>query len=274
MNFIKNYSTINICDIGSSPCESTPFIDKLLNNTDSKIIGFEPNNDEFKKLKNSPNKEYYNYAIGDGKIKNLNICAMPGMTSFLEPDIEYLKLFHGFEKWSQVLKKVPVKTKKLDQIENKFDLIKIDVQGYESEIIKNGKNKIKDSLVVQIETSPIPLYHNEKPFSYVCNQLEELGFNLHMFNNINTRIFKPMVLNNNIYSGLKHLFQLDCVFIKKLNNLKEIDADSLKKIILIMFWSFQSYDLVHLLITKLDALTGENNLENFLKHKIDFKKNY
>lgn len=274
MDFIKDYSKINICDIGSSPCDQTLFLDDLLNKTKSQIIGFEPNKDEFNKLNSSENKKYYNYAIGDGEVHNLNICAIPGMSSFLKPDVEYLKLFHGFEKWSKIIKTIPIQTKKLDDLNEKFDLIKIDVQGYESEIIKNGKNKIKDSLVIQIETSPIPLYHEEKPFSYICKQLEDLGFSLHMFNEINTRVFKPMVIDKNIYSGLNHLFQLDCVFIKNMNYLNKMKIDELKKIILIMFWSFKSYDLVHFLISKLDTLSGSNYLENFIKEDIKISKIY
>ena len=54
----------------------------------------------------------------------------------------------------------------------------------------------------------------------------------------------------------------------------DIDTDSLKKIILIMFWSFKSYDLVHYLITQLDSLTGEKNLENFLNQNIKIEKKY
>ncbi len=38
MDFIKDYSKINICDIGSSPCNKTPFIDVLFENTNSKIM--------------------------------------------------------------------------------------------------------------------------------------------------------------------------------------------------------------------------------------------
>jgi len=274
MDFIKGYSDINICDIGASPCDATPFIDSLLENTNSKITGFEPNIEEFKKLKISNNKKYYNYAIGDGQIHTLNICAWPGMSSFLKPNIDYLKLFHGFEHGSKILEKIPVKTKKLDDLVDKFDFIKMDVQGFESEIIKNGKNKISEALVIQIETSPTPLYHGEKPFSFVCNQLEGLGFSLHMFNKINSKIFKPMLINKNTYSGLNHLFQLDCVFVKNLDNLNKLNAENLKKMILIMFWSFKSYDLAHLLISKLDKLTGLNNLELFLKQDIKITKNY
>ena len=38
------------------------------------------------------------------------------MTSILEPDFEYLKLFHGFSDWAKVIKKVKVQTKKLNDV--------------------------------------------------------------------------------------------------------------------------------------------------------------
>ncbi len=261
MDFLKNKKPIVICDIGASPIDKTNFIEDLFNNTFSRIIGFEPNKEEFQKLDNTlSNKKYYNFALGDGKKKILNICKSPGMTSFLEPDFEYLSKFHLFENLSKIMAKVEVKTQKLDEINDEIDFFKIDVQGYESEIIKNGEDKIKKALVVQIETSPIPLYKKEKSFSYVISQLENLGFCLHMFNNINKRIFKPMLLNNNPYKGLHHLFQLDCVMIRNFRNIDDLNEDQLKKLILIMFYSFKSYDLVDHLITILDKKYETNHI--------------
>ena len=118
-------------------------------------------------------------------------------------------------------------------------------------------------MVIQTETSPIPLYENEKPFSYVCNQLENLGFNLHMFSKIHNRSFKPMIFNNSIYSGLYHLFQLDCVFVKNFKEIDELDEENLKKLILIMFYSFKSYDFVDLLVSKLEAKTKKSYLNQY-----------
>ncbi len=264
MDFLKNKKPIIICDIGASPVDKTNFIDELFNNTFCKIIGFEPNTAEFEKLDNtSPNKKYYNFAIGDGTKKTLNICSSPGMSSFLEPDLEYLSKFHLFERLSKIIQRVEVKTKKLNDINDDVDFFKIDVQGYESEIIKNGKDKIKDALIVQIETSPVPLYKKEKSFSYVISQLEDLGFCLHMFNNINTRIFKPMLLNNNPYKGIHHLFQLDCVVIKNFEKINKLNEDKLIKLILILFYSFKSYDLVDYLITILDKKYKTNYISNY-----------
>ena len=50
MDFIKNLEPIIICDIGASPFTETDFIDDLFDNTNSKIVGFEPNNLEFQKI--------------------------------------------------------------------------------------------------------------------------------------------------------------------------------------------------------------------------------
>ena len=277
-NLINNETPIVICDIGASPVDPTPFIDELIKNINCFLYGFEPNEEEFKKLDQTDKKKYFNYAVGNGQIENLNICFAPGMTSILEPDFEYLKLFHGFSDWAKVIKKVKVQTKKLDDVkfDKKIDFLKIDVQGYEYEVIKNGNNTIKDSLIIQLETSPIPLYKNEKSFAHICLQLENLGFQLHSFNKINTRCFKPVILQNNIYSGLNHLFQLDCVFIKKINLLDNLDLERLKKIALILFYSFGSYDLVDYIVSKISKLEKDEIIFEYrnLMKNIKINKRY
>jgi FkbM family methyltransferase len=274
---LKTKTPLVICDIGASPTDPTPSIEDLINNTNSILYGFEPNEDEFNKLKQSEKKIYFNYGIGNGNNQILNICATPGMSSILEPNYEYLNLFHGMSEWAKIIKKKLIKTKKLDEVNfgKKINFFKIDVQGYESEIINNGKIKIKESLVVQLETSPIPLYKNEKTFSHICNQLENLDFELHMFSNIHTRYFKPFVPTNSTYSGLHHLFQLDCIFIKKLSSISNLNIEELKKFILISLYSLKSYDLTLLLLNKLSNLTQinySNQFKDFLKDKIMVKK--
>ena len=276
---IKTERPIVICDIGASPIDATPFIDDLINNTNSILYGFEPNEEEFKKLNQSERKKYFDIAVGNGKTETLNICEAPGMTSILEPDLQYLNLFHGMAEWAKIIKKINIQTKKLDEInfKEKIDFFKIDVQGYEYEIINHGKKKIEESLIVQIETSPIPLYKNEKPFSYICSTLEELGFNLHMFNQINTRCFKPMTVQEDIYAGgINHLFQLDCVFIKNLNLIDTLGVEKLKKLALILFYSFKSYDIADMLVERISEIESVNYIEQYRDHlkTIKINRNY
>ena len=250
---IKTETPTIICDIGASSIDPTVHIDNLINNTNCILYGFEPNKTEFEKLKETEKKKYFNYALGDGKKKKLNIYQGPGMNSFLRPNINYLRLFDWFEWGSKIIKTEELETKKLDDInfDHPINFFKIDVQGLESEIIENGLEKIKNSLVVEIETSPVPIYLDEKPFSHICGQLEKLDFSLHMFNKINTRCFKPTRLNNDIYSGLNHILQLDCVFIKNVQKLDSLETEDLKKLALILFFSYKSYDLVDFLIEKI-----------------------
>ena len=267
MKFIKNNSEIIVCDIGASPCDATEHIEELLNNTKSFLYGFEPNEEEFNKLKISDKKKFLQKAIGDGSDQFLNICSYPGWTSFLEPDTEYIKKFHNFENASKIINKVSVKTEKLDDIdfEKKIDFFKIDTQGFESIIIENGLKTISDALVVQLELSPVPIYKNEKNLSYVSNLMEKLNFNLNMFYKINTRTFKPMIIENNTGIGLHTIFQLDCVFVKSYKEIEKFDEEKLKKLILIMFYCYKSYDFVDYLINKLDNLLGTNYIEDFRK---------
>jgi FkbM family methyltransferase len=274
-NLIVNKTPITICDIGASQSDPTPFIDELLNNTNSVLYGFEPNEDEFKKLIQTDKKKYFNIALGNGNIETLNICHEPGMTSILKPDYDYLDLFHGFKEWANIIKTINIQTKKLDEInfENKIDFFKIDVQGYESKIINYGEIKIKESLIVQIETSPVPLYKDEKSFSSICSQLENLGFNLHMFNKINTRCFKPFALQDNIYLGLHHLFQLDCVFIKSFSLINNLNSEELKKMALILFYSFKSDDLVDFLIQKISQMDSVDYISEYRKLMSSIKIN-
>ena len=278
LEIINTKEPIVICDIGASSIEATPFIDDLMSSTNSILYGFEPNEDEYKKLIPTDNKKYFNIAVGNGKVETLNICAAPGMTSILEPDLQYLNLFHGFAEWTKIIKKINIQTKKLDEInfKEKIDFFKIDVQGYEYEIINHGRKKIEESLIVQIETSPVPLYKNEKPFSYICSTLEELGFNLHAFNHIDTRCFKPMTVQKDTYTGINHLFQLNCVFIKNLNLIDTLSVKELKKMSLILFYSFKSYDLADMLIQRISEIESVNYIEQYNDHlrTIKINRNY
>ena len=55
MGFINNKTKIFVCDIGASPCDPTEHIECLLENTNSFLYGFEPNEEEFKKLEITEN---------------------------------------------------------------------------------------------------------------------------------------------------------------------------------------------------------------------------
>ena len=85
-----------------------------------------------------------------------------------------------------------------------------------------------------------------------------------------------MTVENNIYKGIKHLFQLDCVFIKSLNLIDSLNINELKKLALILFYSFKSYDLVDLLIQKISKIDSNDYIAKYrdLMGTIKIYKNY
>ena len=72
-----------------------------------------------------------------------------------------------------------------------------------------------------------------------------------------------MKLNNNIFIGINHLFQLDCVMIRKLDDINSFNKEELIKMILIMFYSFKSYDFVDYLISLMDKKFGTNYIQEY-----------
>ena len=73
-------------------------------------------------------------------------------------------------------KKVPVKTKKLDDIEigNKIGLIKIDVEGHERNVLQGGIETVKNNkpvLLVEIEER-----HTKIPITETINFIKSIGY--------------------------------------------------------------------------------------------------
>ena len=85
-------------------------------------------------------------------------------------------------------------------------------------------------------------------YKHRAGDLENLNYNLNMFSDINTKAFKPMIIGTNTGNGLNTVFQLDCVFVKNFNEIDKFSAEKLKKLILIMFHCYKSYDFVDFLI--------------------------
>ena len=69
IKFIETKTPIKICDIGASPKDKTKFIEELFISTNSTLIGFEPNNDEFEKQRYKIMREY----LGADDIRRLQL---------------------------------------------------------------------------------------------------------------------------------------------------------------------------------------------------------
>ena len=153
VELIKFDEKIKIVDIGANPLldhisttgkiGEEPSYQKLLDTEYAELIGFEPNESAYRDLlkKNTKNAKYFNYAIGNGSTKKLNLCRGSGMTSTLKPLKKSMDVFKIYKKSAEIVKTINIETKKLDEIEEikNIDYLKIDIQGGELDVFINAK---------------------------------------------------------------------------------------------------------------------------------------
>jgi hypothetical protein len=190
------------------------------------------------------------------------------MTSLLEPNINLLSYLHGFSEWGKVVERISIPTVRLDdfsEIKN-LDYLKIDIQGGELEVFRNGTNRLKECLVIQTEVEFLPMYEGQPLFSEVELYLRELGFTFHKFFPLVSRVVQPMLINNNIYSELSQATYADAIFIKDFTKFDQLDPVQLKKISLILNDIYGSFDIALRALMACDAKNKSNYAEQYLKH--------
>ena len=237
--------------------------EKLYNQGFLKIIGFEANKDQFLKLKNTENKKYLNYCLGDGSERTLFITRYPGCSSLYEPNPIIINLFNsiGTEENGNfaVIEERKVKTIKLDEVKEigKVDFMKIDTQGSELDILKGFKNKLTDILIIESEVEFLELYKNQPMFSDINNFLYDNNFILHKFIDIIGRPFRPWIVNNNPAFPMSQVLSADAIFLKDFSKPELYSDIDLLKTSLILHEVYYSYDLCFFFLQQYDK---RNNL--------------
>lgn len=133
------------------------------------------------KFKKDKNWVGYNFGLGkDNLTKDINISKNSYSTSILKIN----KTHVNAAKELRIVSKKKIIIKKLDDIENiknnkKLNyFLKLDVQGYEDEVLKGSLKTLKKIQGIQIELSMVQLYQRQKLFIYYINKLKKLGFDL------------------------------------------------------------------------------------------------
>ncbi|MEQ8334669.1 FkbM family methyltransferase [Nisaea sp.] len=263
--------TVDVVDIGANPIASAgrPPYQDLLDLGKARLVGFEPSPEALAELqaRKSAFETYLPYAVYDGTEQSLRICQSPGMTSLLEPNIPVLSCFHGFDEWAKVLGRETIETVRLDDVEEigNLDFLKIDIQGAELEVFRNGVERLANCLVIQSEVEFMPMYENQPLFTDVDLFLRQRGFVLHRFIDQTSRVVKPLIVDNNPYAGLSQLLWADAVFIRDFTRFDRLTADQLLKIALILHDVYSSFDIALRALLTRDAMIGTRCGETYLR---------
>lgn len=183
IKLLKHYQIDAIIDVGANIGQYGTELRNI--GYKGQIISFEPTQEAFEKLskcaKNDPLWKVFHSSLGerDGKT-DINISKNSVSSSILDslPELTESAPEASF------LKKEEIDIKKLDSIfdslnlKNKNIYMKIDTQGYESQVLEGSKNTLPEIKGVQIEMALIPTYEGAIGFQQMSLKLKDLGFNL------------------------------------------------------------------------------------------------
>ena len=262
---IPKISPLSLLDIGSSYDIQPRWkkIKRLL-----KYHGFEPNIELQKELRDK-NKDcvsynIYPYLITDEKgKKKLKICKDPGVSSLLEPNMEFLSKFRDKERF-KIVEEPELEANFLDDLNlNDIDFIKIDIQGAELKALMGAKETLSNAIGLEIEVEFQKMYQNQPLFgeinNFVCSQNFEF---------IDFPIIKRWERKNNNSYG-QAIFA-DALFLRTPEYAnKNFDINKMIKYILILIL-YNKFDLIW--ECNLDKFFSNNEINQIKKITKFFEK--
>lgn len=250
--------TIQIMDIGAAALNEDRY-HSLLTSGYAHVTGLEPNPAEYAKLQNR--KGPYRYLpvfLGNGAPARFHIARYPGCSSLLRPNPAVIDMFEtigcaGSDGNFNVVGTEMVDTVRLDDLGSNItiDYLKIDVQGYELEIMRNGTKKLANAVVIESEVEFVPLYQDQPLFGDLQCYMREEGFVLHKFIDVSGRPFRPFNPPNP-FLPISQLLWADAIFIRDFTRLDNYSDDGLLKAATILDLVYGSYDIAALLLNEYD----------------------
>jgi FkbM family methyltransferase len=267
VDLLRPQRLTSVVDIGANPIDGDPPYKEMLQQRICRVTGFDPQPDVLTRLNaaKSDLETYLPYAVGDGGTHTLKICRGLGFASLLQPDQKVLTHFPGFSELGRVVNEIKLATRRLDDIAeiSELDLLKIDIQGSELSVFKNGRTRLAKATVIHTEISFVALYEDQPVFGDVSLELRSLGFIPHMFAAINKKMIAPMV-GPNPAVGLNQLVEADIVFVRNFTKADAMDGEQLKHLALIAHHCYGSYDLA---MNCIHHLASRNEIEPDAKNR-------
>ena len=244
-----------IVDVGANPLDVPPYA-TLKEMGLCEIWGFEPQEDAYWKLTadSQDNETYLPYAVGGGGTETLHICKGDGFTSLLRPNADFIKLMGRWPNQMRVTEVQTIPTRRLDDIAElpDFDLLKIDVQGSETVVFQNAREKLRAASAIISEVAMIPLYEGQPLLDAQMRELSTQGFAFHKF-----LFLKSYMVGGEASSALRprrnksQAVDGDAVFLRNLVALDNTESERLKHLAILADAVFHSPDVALLALDRL-----------------------
>jgi FkbM family methyltransferase len=183
MKLIKDAEINLLIDVGANSGQYASDIRSY--GYEGKIVSFEPLSAAFKSLSEVSRKDLnwdiYNYALGSENLSSfINIANNSWSSSILN----MLQIHLESAPESKYVSQEAIEIKKLDSIFDDFCnvydnvMLKMDVQGFEKQVLEGGLNSLTRIKLIQVEMSIIELYEGEMLMSNMMDYLAGKGFQL------------------------------------------------------------------------------------------------
>lgn len=259
---------LKILDIGAAMTERPPY-QSLIDAGRGQIIGFEPDAQACKKLNSelgSPHL-FLPYFLGNGRQQTFHETNWGPTGSLYRPNSTLLRYFQNLAEVVTPVATHQVNTTRLDDVQEitDVDFIKIDVQGSELEIFKNGLRAISTAVAIQVEVEFVELYEGQPMFADVDVFLRKHAFQFHTFSGFGGRAFKPLTINGDVNRPIRQYLWSDAIYVRDWMRLDALSIAKLRNYAVLAHDLFQSYDLTHLILAALDAKDGSSLASEYLK---------
>lgn len=247
---------IEVLDVGAACIAEEPVYRRILNRNSAHLHAFEGDERQIASISKSYGDKVtiYRTFLYDGSEQTAYIAAeASGMTSLLPPKLAALKFFNGFEHFGTIHSKQQVATARLDDVPNLplIDFVKMDIQGAELTVLKNGENSLSQCIAIQLEVSYIPLYEGQPCFGEIDIWMRSKGFVPHLLMDVKRWSIAPTIRNNDIRVPFNQLLESDIVYIRDPLEVKTWNIHQIKKLAVIAHEFFASIDLTIYLINEL-----------------------
>jgi FkbM family methyltransferase len=262
---------LELMDIGGACINEVPVYRKLIEQGIAHLHVFEGDQRQIDAISSSygDRATVYPLFLFDGSQQTAYLASeASGMTSLLKPRKQALQFFNGFEQFGRVLSTTNLNTQRLDDIPGvpPIDFLKMDIQGAELTVLKNGLTALKDCMAIQLEVSFITIYEDQPTFGEVDTWMRTQGFVPHCFLDVKRWSISPTIRNNNFREPFNQLLEADIIYIRDPLLAASWSDEQLRKLALIAHDCLSSSDLANYMLLELDrrhpSALGDSNLSD------------
>ncbi|WP_435230984.1 FkbM family methyltransferase [Pseudopelagicola sp. nBUS_20] len=248
-NLLEPKKLTRIVEVGANPINVNPY--SIIRNVGlCHVWGFEPGEKAFAKLKDLAPREnvtFLPYAIGDGSQQIFHVTRSSALSSLLEPNEKTFDFLGRVHVPGTVDDRVPVETKRLDDIAelDGFDLLKVDVQGGEMMVFDGAARALESALMVITEVAFVPIYRDQPLLDEQMQRLRGHGFDLHKFMHLKSMNLRGGlgVRQDRVTNHRNQLIDGDAVFMRSLRDPEGMSDEQLKHLALLSLGVVDSYDV-------------------------------